>query len=197
MSDNAGNGASKKIVPAKFAHAVLRTNKFKQMVDWYKTVLQANIVFENQMLAFMTYDDEHHRVAIAALPGIEDRTPRSAGLDHLAYTYSSLGDLVATYERLKAAGITPVVPINHGVTLSMYYRDPDGNKVELQIENFATVEEQNEFLRSPDFSKNPIGVSFDPDELARQYHKGVPESELKKYRPEKGLDPSVMSNLVR
>jgi catechol 2,3-dioxygenase-like lactoylglutathione lyase family enzyme len=197
MSDNAGNGASKKIVPAKFAHAVLRTNKFKQMVDWYKTVLQANIVFENQMLAFMTYDDEHHRVAIAALPGIEDRAPRSAGLDHLAYTYSSLGDLVATYERLKAAGITPLVPINHGVTLSMYYRDPDGNKVELQIENFATVEEQNEFLRSPDFSKNPIGVSFDPDELARQYHEGVPESELKKYRPEKGFDPSVMSNLAR
>jgi catechol 2,3-dioxygenase-like lactoylglutathione lyase family enzyme len=197
MSDNAGNGASKKIVPAKFAHAVLRTNKFKQMVDWYKTVLQANIVFENQMLAFMTYDDEHHRVAIAALPGIQDRAPRSAGLDHLAYTYSSLGDLVATYERLKAAGITPLVPINHGVTLSMYYRDPDGNKVELQIENFATVEEQNRFLRSPDFSKNPIGVSFDPDELARQYHAGVPESELKKYRPERGFDPSVMSNLAR
>jgi catechol 2,3-dioxygenase-like lactoylglutathione lyase family enzyme len=197
MSDNAGNGTTKKIVPAKFAHAVLRTNKFKQMVDWYKTVLQAKIVFENQMLAFMTYDDEHHRVAIAALPGIQDRAPRSAGLDHLAYTYSSLGDLVATYERLKAVGITPVVPINHGVTLSMYYRDPDGNKVELQIENFATVEEQNRFLRSPDFSKNPIGVSFDPDELARQYHAGVPESELKKYRPERGFDPSVMSNLAR
>ena len=197
MSDNAEKGAPKKIVPAKFAHAVLRTNKFKQMVDWYKTVLQANIVFENQMLAFMTYDDEHHRLAIAAFPGIEDRTPRAAGLDHLAYTYSSLGDLVATYERLKAAGITPAVPINHGLTLSMYYRDPDGNKVELQIDNFATVEELKGFFRSNDFSKNPIGVSFDPDELARQYHAGVPEAELKKYRPEKGLDRNAMPNLAR
>src|SRR5215510_13904808 len=72
MSGNAGSSTSKKIVPAKFAHAVLRTNKFKQMVDWYKTVLQAEVVFENQMLAFMTYDDEHHRLAIAAFPGIED-----------------------------------------------------------------------------------------------------------------------------
>jgi catechol 2,3-dioxygenase-like lactoylglutathione lyase family enzyme len=197
MSDNAEKGAPKKIVPAKFAHAVLRTNKFKQMVDWYKTVLQANIVFENQMLAFMTYDDEHHRLAIAAFPGIEDRAPRAAGLDHLAYTYSSLGDLVATYERLKAAGITPAVPINHGLTLSMYYRDPDGNKVELQIDNFATVEELKGFFRSNDFSKNPIGVSFDPDELARQYHAGVPEAELKKYRPEKGLDRNAMPNLAR
>jgi catechol 2,3-dioxygenase-like lactoylglutathione lyase family enzyme len=196
MSDNSTNGVSKRIVPSKFAHAVLRTNKFKQMVDWYKTVLLADIVFENQMLAFMTYDDEHHRLAIAAFPGIEDRAPRSAGLDHLAYTYANLGDLVATYERLKAAGITPVVPINHGLTTSMYYRDPDGNKVELQIDNFDSVEELKGFFRGNDFSKNPIGVSFDPDELARQYHAGVPEAELKKYRPEAGLDPNVMRNLA-
>ena len=192
-----GNGTSKKIVPTKFAHAVLRTNKFRQMLDWYKTVLQAEVVFEGPMIAFMTYDDEHHRLALVAYPGLADRPPRSAGLDHLAYTYASLGDLVATYERLKAANITPVAPINHGLTLSMYYRDPDGNKVELQIDNFETVEELKGFFRSNDFSKNPIGVSFDPDELARQYHAGVPESELKKYRPEQGLNPDTMPEMAR
>ena len=195
MSGNSTNGDSKRIVPTKFAHAVLRTNKFRQMVDWYKTVLLANVVFENEMLAFMTYDDEHHRLAIAAFPGIVDRAPNSAGLDHLAYTYSNLGDLVATYERLKAAGITPAAPINHGLTLSMYYRDPDGNKVELQIDNFETMEQMHGFFRSNDFSKNPIGISFDPDELARQYHAGVPEAEIRKYRAEAGLDPKVMRNL--
>ena len=197
MSGNSTNGGSKRIVPSKFAHAVLRTNKFKEMVQWYKTVLQADIVFENQMLAFMTYDDEHHRLAIAGFPGVVDRAPHSAGLDHLAYTYANLGDLIATYERLKAAGITPLVPINHGLTTSMYYRDPDGNKVELQIDNFDSIEELKGFFRSNDFSKNPIGVSFDPDELARQYHAGVPEAELKKYRPEAGLDPNAMRNMAQ
>jgi catechol 2,3-dioxygenase-like lactoylglutathione lyase family enzyme len=197
MSGKSTNGGSKRIVPTKFAHAVLRTNKFKQMVDWYRTVLLADLVFENEMLAFMTYDDEHHRLAIAAFPGLNDRAPHSVGLDHLAYTYSSLGDLIATYERLKAAGITPVAPINHGLTTSMYYRDPDGNKVELQIDNFATVEELKGFFGSNDFSKNPIGVTFDPDELARQYHAGVPEAELKKYRPEQGLDPNVLRNMAQ
>lgn len=197
MAGNSTNGEAKKIVPIRFAHAVLRTNKFRQMVDWYKTVLEAKVVFENEMLAFMTYDDEHHRIAIAGLPGIVDRAPHAAGLDHLAYTYSSLGDLVATYERLKAAGITPVVPINHGLTLSMYYRDPDGNKVELQIDNCETAEQMKNFFKSNDFAKNPIGVSFDPDELARQFHAGVPETELRKYRPEKGLDPNVMRNMAQ
>ena len=187
--------SNEKIVPSKFAHAVLRTNKFQQMIDWYRTVLQAEIVFENEMLAFMTYDDEHHRIAIVGFPGLNDRAPHSVGLDHLAYTYASLGDLVATYERLKAAGITPVVPINHGLTTSMYYRDPDGNKVELQIDNFDSIEELKGFFRGNSFAKNPIGVSFDPDELARKYHAGVPEAELKKYDPERGLDPNVMRNL--
>lgn len=184
-----------RIVPTKFAHAVLRTNKFKQMVEWYRTVLQADIVAQNEMLAFMTYDDEHHRLAIAAVPGLADRAPHSVGLDHLAYTYANLGDLVATYERLKAAGIVPVVPINHGPTLSLYYRDPDGNKVELQIDNFDSAEALKGFFRSGVFAKNPIGVTFDPDELARKFHAGVPEAELKKYDPAGGFDSNILRRL--
>ena len=112
------------------------------------------------MLAFMTYDDEHHRIAIAAVPGLEDKPCHSVGLDHLAYTYANLGDLIYTYERLKQAGIMPVVTINHGPTTSMYYRDPDGNRVELQIDNFDTVEELKGFFHSDAMQKNPIGVEL-------------------------------------
>ena len=195
MNSESSNGASKRIVPSKFAHAVLRTNKFKPMVEWYKTVLMAEVVAENEMLAFMTYDDEHHRIAIAAIPGLNDRAPHSVGLDHLAYTYSSLGDLVATYERLKAVGITPAVTINHGPTTSMYYRDPDGNKVELQIDNFESVEDLKGFFRGGAFKKNPIGVTFDADELARKFHAGVPEAELKKYDADRGIDGTILRRL--
>ena len=30
-----------KIAPTKFAHAVMRTSRYSEMVDWYKTVLEA------------------------------------------------------------------------------------------------------------------------------------------------------------
>lgn len=169
------------VAPAKFAHAVLRTKRFKEMIDWYTTVLRAKVTFSNEMLAFMTYDDEHHRIAIATYPGFADRAGNSVGLDHLAYSYANLGDLVATYERLNAAGIKPARTINHGPTISMYYRDPDGNGVELFVDNFDTVEELKGFFSTDAFKKNPIGVFFDPEELARKYHAGVPEAELKKY----------------
>ena len=60
----------------------------------------------------------------------------------------------------------------------MYYRDPDGNQVELQVDNFPTAAELDAWFRSGAFAKNPIGVSFDPDELARKVHAGVPNAEL-------------------
>jgi catechol 2,3-dioxygenase-like lactoylglutathione lyase family enzyme len=193
--DSNGKG-NRRVVPAKFAHAVLATKQFQAMVDWYITVLQAEVVHSNGMLAFLTYDDEHHRIAIAAVPGLEDKPRHSVGLDHLAYTYANLADLVYTYERLKRAGITPVVTINHGPTTSMYYRDPDGNRVELQVDNFDTVEELKNFFQSDAMQKNPIGVTFNADELARDLHAGVPESELKKYDAARGLDPATLQRLV-
>ena len=187
-----GRNGNRRVVPAKFAHAVLATKQFQAMVDWYKTVLQAEVVHSNGMLAFMTYDEEHHRIAIAAVPGLEDKPCHAVGLDHLAYTYASLGDLVYTYERLKQAGILPVVTINHGPATSLYYRDPDGNRVELQIDNFDSVEDLKRFFHSDAFEKNPIGVSFNADELARDFHAGVPESELKRYDSARGLDSATI-----
>lgn len=196
-SEKQGNAnRTRRVVPAKFAHAVLATKQFKEMVDWYTTVLEAEVVHSNGMLAFMTYDDEHHRIAIAAVPGLADKPRHSVGLDHLAYTYANLGDLVFTYERLRDAGIKPVVTINHGPTTSMYYRDPDGNRVELQIDNFETVEELKGFFRSDAMRHNPIGVNFDPEELARNFHAGVPEAELKRYDAAKGLDPATLRRLT-
>jgi catechol 2,3-dioxygenase-like lactoylglutathione lyase family enzyme len=169
-----------RLAPIKFAHAVLRTRQFQTMVNWYRTVLEADIQFENDFLAFLTYDDEHHRIAIIARPGIAERPPNSVGLDHLAYSYADLGELVATYERLKAAGIMPERTINHGPTTSMYYKDPDDNRVELQIDNFDTAEECNAYFYGEDFSSNPIGVLFDPEELTAKYHGGVAAADLKK-----------------
>jgi catechol-2,3-dioxygenase len=169
---------AEQIRPAKFAHAVFKTTRFETMKDWWCTVLGARVVFGNVFIAFLTYDDEHHRIALVNDTGLETRAERTAGLEHIAYTYATLGDLLATYERLKAAGITPYWCINHGPTTSMYYRDPDGNQVELQVDNFPTVEELDAFFRSGSFAANPIGVNFDPERLLERFRHGDPVSEL-------------------
>src|SRR6266852_9264550 len=129
------------ISPAKFAHFVLRTGQLDQLAEWYRVVLNARIVFRDERLCFLSYDDEHHRLALIQIPGLAPRDPEAAGTDHVAYSYRDLGELLATYCRLKEHEIVPHWPINHGVTTSMYYRDPDNNRVELQIDNFATAAE--------------------------------------------------------
>jgi len=58
-----GNGGARPISPAKLSHAVLRTTRLTAMVEWYKTVLNAEVLCENDFLVFMTYDEEHHRIS--------------------------------------------------------------------------------------------------------------------------------------
>jgi catechol-2,3-dioxygenase len=167
-----------RVAPVKLAHVVRRTSRFDAMLSWYQTVLGAEIVHSDGMLAFLTYDDEHHRIAIATIPGLEDPPPLAAGTDHVAFSHVDLGDLLYTYARLRRAGIEPYWCINHGPTTSMYYKDPDGNRVELQVDNFPTAEETNRWIRSGDFAANPIGVVFDPEELLARYRSGEPLEQL-------------------
>jgi hypothetical protein len=114
----------------------------------------------------------HHRLALIHIPGLPLRDPDAVGTDHVAYAYNNLGELLSTYRRLKAVGIVPHWPINHGVTTSMYYRDPDNNRVELQIDNFPTPAELDGYFHSRAFAENPVGVTYDPEELCRRYEAG-------------------------
>ena len=170
---------TKIVSPAKLAHIVFQARQYDDMVSWYGKVLGARVVYADENLSFLTYDDEHHRVAIANMPFVEEKgdVPRT-GMHHVAFTFASMGDLLSTYKRLKGKGILPIWCINHGPTTSMYYEDPDKNHVELQIDNFETDEELQAFMTSGAFADNPIGVDYDPDILCERYEAGAPESEL-------------------
>ncbi|WP_326566391.1 VOC family protein [Amycolatopsis rhabdoformis] len=184
--------------PAKLSHVVLYSRQLPAMRDWYVNTLEGRVVHETPGLVFLTYDDEHHRIAIAdpttAIPDTEiadlvgapknDLTPEDLaelplhGLAHVAFTYHSLQDLLETWERLDADGVQPVLAINHGPTTSVYYADPDGNQLELQIDNFPTTEEGTAFMQSESFARNSFGVVFDPAALLAELRAGKSQPEL-------------------
>ena len=68
--------------PIKLAHVVLRTNNFAAMNQFYKDFLggQASVEVPDQ-LSFLTYDDEHHRIAVAAMPSLKNNDMDSCGLE--------------------------------------------------------------------------------------------------------------------
>ena len=162
-----------------FAHVVFRTSQMSAMRAWYCDLLDAHVVHEGHGLCFLTYDEEHHRVALLESPEpLERKAENAAWTHHVAYTFRSLADLLDRYAELKAKGIIPARPIQHGVTTSLYYDDPDGNSVEMQIDNFATPEDSTTYMRGEEFEADPIGPLFSPDALLADFRSGVPEAEL-------------------
>ena len=171
--------------PRKMSHIVLNTNRLAEMRDWYCKVLSAEVVQETSHICFISYDDEHHRVAfidpgpLAPRPAPNGHGRASeAGLNHIAFNFATLEELLGNYERLKQLGIQPNWCVNHGPTTSLYYRDPDGNGVELEFDNFSTMEECKAFMRSTAFAQDPRGKDFDPEELIARLRSGAPMAEL-------------------
>src|SRR5690348_4019209 len=89
--------------PIKISHIVLQTNDPKALQAWYCTVLDGEMVHDAGVISFMSYDDEHHRVAFITPGALEKRQPgedgphdfragRETGLHHIAFTLKDLGD---------------------------------------------------------------------------------------------------------
>ncbi|KAI5859533.1 Glyoxalase/Bleomycin resistance protein/Dihydroxybiphenyl dioxygenase [Durotheca rogersii] len=179
------NVTGKVISPSRMAHVVLRTPRYEAMVAFYTAFLGAHVVVRTPVIAFLTYDSEHHRIAIAAVPGCGEKVRGSAGLEHIAFGFGGLAELAAAYVQRRARGMVPVWSTNHGPTTSLYYQDPDGNLLETQVDNFDDPAAATAFMLGPDYAANPWGVDFDPDHLVRRLRAGEPEAQIKR-RPVSG-----------
>ncbi|KXL47126.1 hypothetical protein M433DRAFT_153011 [Acidomyces richmondensis BFW] len=191
MSSNSvinSDTAAKLLSPASFCHLVLKTtpDNYHKMIAWYRTFLGAHLTHQNARITFMTYDEEHHRLAILQNPQLTHTSAKtSVGLAHMAFGFEKLSDLATSYEQKKAHNIFPVWCVNHGMSTSMYYEDPDGNEVEVQVDNFDSKEEGMRFIEGASFAENPVGVDFDPEVFVKRVRSGEDQKAIKK-RPDIG-----------
>jgi catechol-2,3-dioxygenase len=180
MENNKSNGAefSRKYI----AHYGLRTKNLAEMVKWYGKFLDAEVQCDMGFGSFMTFDDDHHRIVIFTTDDTEDKVPNSSGVDHIGIGLPDFTALVENYERLKVLGITPTLPVNHGFTTSLYYADPDGNEIELTVDNFRTKGECATWMRTERMvqAMQPptFGDVFDPEELVARFRSGASHEDL-------------------
>ncbi len=171
------------IAPSSLVHVVYRTRRFEEMLAWYATVFGARIQYRNPALAFLTFDDEHHRFAFADLgvirPDEVDKDDRGMiGVDHVAWEYGSLRDLLENYAELQAKEIKPYWAVHHGMSASLYYADPDGNQMEFTVDAFRTKAEASAYFHGSQISANTVGVEYDPDDWLTRLRGGRAETEL-------------------
>ena len=68
--------------------------------------------------------------------------------------------------------------MNHGFTTSLYYLDPDGNEVEIQVDNYKTKDSMNAWFATGAFDRNFVGYAFDPEYMVERFRAGVPEDQI-------------------
>src|SRR5512132_4525582 len=163
---------SESVIHPTFHHFNLKTTRLQEMIDYYSVLVGAEVIFRDHVGAWLSNDDANHRIALLAFPDFSDDPDKEThtGLHHSAFEYGEFDGLNSSYLRLKESGIEPAFCIDHGMTFSYYYADPDGNHVELQVDNFGDWAEPTEWMRtSEEFKASPIGQFVDPERVASDH----------------------------
>lgn len=162
-------------------HVTFKTTRMREMIDWYGKVVGATPVYESDGGTWLTNDAANHRIALLSMPGLSDDPDKvgHVGMHHSAYEFDSMDGLFDTYVRLKGEGILPHACLDHGMTMSFYYVDPDGNSVELQFDEFGDWAKSTEFMRNaPEFDDDPIGTPVDPGQAVAARDAGASVEEI-------------------
>lgn len=182
------------LVRPVFHHTTLATLKLDEMVEFYEKVAGLEPVYYSPGGAWLTNDAANHRIALLALPGLkapEDKG-HTAGLHHTAFEYANFDQWLDNYIRLRDEGIVPFLNLDHGMTMSMYYQDPEGNGVEIQVDGFGDWAAGKEWMwASQEFGDNPIGIYFDPERLVEARADGLEFTEIHRRARAGEYEPAV------
>jgi catechol 2,3-dioxygenase len=171
------------ITVPKLHHATFMTMDVDAMVHFYELVCGLQPVYYAEHAAWLTNDEANHRIALLRLPGVHPPVdkPHSAGLHHTAFEYATFDQWLDNYIRLRDFKITPELCLDHGMTMSMYYRDPDGNGVEIQVDAFNDWTLSKEWMwASQEFAADQVGPQFDPEKVVAARASGLDPAEIHK-----------------
>ena len=159
--------------PEDFHHVAFKTINYEAMVDFYSRLFGCKPLYTSEELTFLAFDEEHHRVAIANTSGVfknlgfipktimriknwmNRSLPSIVGLDHISYKLNPIEKWFEFYHKAKEQGLEPYWTINHGWITGMYYKDPDGNLVEIFL-NIGVTKKNSKPTFLQIFLMNPL-----------------------------------------
>jgi len=149
-------------VPQEIGHVVLNVTDVERSTKFYRDVVGFQVARyrPNGTGAFLTCGVIHHNLALFKAPeGARPLQEGQIGLNHFAFKVESYKDLQEAHKRLVTAGATIDHIVDHGMTRSVYFLDPDGIKMELFANTFATEEEGLAYMQSSRGGADPLDIT--------------------------------------
>ncbi|MEM7542822.1 MAG: VOC family protein [Pseudomonadota bacterium] len=125
----------------RIGHVVLKVRDLERSEKFYTEVLGLTRMgrLERPPVVFLASNArDHHELGLLEV-GADGGNPKpdNVGLLHVAFRLETGEQLAEAYRELKARGVTISCTVNHGVAKGIYFLDPDGNELELYVDNSA------------------------------------------------------------
>jgi catechol 2,3-dioxygenase len=145
----------------RLGHVVLNVRDAAKSKEFYTRTLGLRVAHEDleRGTVFLSFGREHHDLALFQMATGEPPDASQPGLHHMAWQLGSFEELQAAYKELKTIGVAVESTIEHNVTRSVYFRDPDGNRVELFCD---MVENGFETMRTLGPRRDPLDLEQGP-----------------------------------
>jgi catechol-2,3-dioxygenase len=130
-----------------FSHFGFFVRDLDRMADFYTRVLGFTISDRGELdtprgkvsLAFLTRDPrEHHQIVLAS--GRPQDLPFNP-INQISFRVESFAGLREFYRAIQGEPVSEISPVSHGNALSVYFKDPEGNRVELFVDTPWHVEQ--------------------------------------------------------
>jgi catechol 2,3-dioxygenase-like lactoylglutathione lyase family enzyme len=161
-----------------FSHFGFFVRDLAKMEDFYVRVLGFTVSDRGNLdtprgslsLVFLTRDPrEHHQIVLASgRPAELEFNP----INQISFRMDDFAGLREMYRTLQGEAVSEISPVSHGNALSVYFRDPEGNRIEL-------------FVDTPWYVDQPMRIPMDmslPDEALWQWA-AASASEMPGHRP--------------
>ncbi|HKU17190.1 MAG TPA: VOC family protein [Steroidobacteraceae bacterium] len=170
-------------VRIELAHAGLWTFDFERMVRFYTGLFGFWVSDQGRQgtrrYAFLTASAAAHHQLVIVSGRVSTAPPAPGGLNQVSFRLPALSDLRAFHARLATAQVSQVTPLTHGNAWSIYFHDPELNRIEVFVDTPWHMPQP--FARELDLTLADEEILRFTEELCRQNPESRPYNDWRRW----------------